>query len=52
MPVTLLLQGIAEILKSVLVIHGTAAGGLYDRAEGSLDQAADGSDKETKELIL
>ena len=52
MPVTLLLQGIAEILKSVLVIRGTADGSLYDRAEGSLDQAADGSDKETKELIL
>lgn len=52
MPVTLLLQGIAEILKSVLVIRGTADGSLYDRAEGSLDQAADGSDKETKELVL
>jgi TRAP-type mannitol/chloroaromatic compound transport system permease small subunit len=35
------LQGIAEILKSVLVIRGTANG---SRAESS--------DKETKELIL
>jgi TRAP-type mannitol/chloroaromatic compound transport system permease small subunit len=52
MPVTLLLQGIAEILKSVLVIRGTADGSLYDRAEGSFDQAAEGSTAETKELIL
>jgi hypothetical protein len=60
MPVTLLLQGIAEILKSVLVIRGTADGSLYDRAEGSLDDRADGSfddtaagsTTETKELIL
>ena len=52
MPVTLLLQGIAEILKSVLVIRGTADGSLYDRADGSFDDAADGSTTETKELIL
>ena len=52
MPVTLLLQGIAEILKSVLVLRCTDEGTFYNSAEGSFSDAAKDSVSETKELIL
>lgn len=52
MPLTLLLQGIAEILKSVLVLRCTDEGTFYDSAEGSFSNAAKDSVSETKELIL